>query len=253
MTFYDKGCIFIEKMHLPRTNIHSKLLRERSKTSSDADILAQIALIFEQDRFRESEILNTLKGAKSAKNNRFNLDLLETDNIFNIKQIEKICVDYRLRFLDTKYFKGKYPQEAVDQIKYLENKHETQLDGFKIIAPSKMFVLEKADDPLLFAPMGNGYYYLIHKWGNDLHPLRKWLMWPYKSFENLIVAIIIASIAITALVPDGLFTKNQDMSQDIMVFFFMFKSVAAVVLFYGFALGKNFNTAIWNSKYDKTR
>lgn len=240
-------------MLLSRTNIHSKLLRERSKTSGDTDILEQVARIFEQDRFRESEILNTLKGDKSAKNNRFSLDLLETDNIFNIKQIEKICVDYRLRFLDTKYFKGKYPQEAVDQIKYLENKHETQLDGFKIIAPSKMFVLEKADDPLLFAPMGNGYYYLIHKWGNDLHPLRKWLMWPYKSFENLIVAIIIASIAITALVPDGLFTKNQDMSQDIMVFFFMFKSVAAVVLFYGFALGKNFNTAIWNSKYDKTR
>lgn len=240
-------------MLLSRTNIHNKLLRERRKTSGDTDLLEQVARIFEQDRIRESEILNTLKGANPVKSNSFNLDLLETDNIFNIKQIEKICVDYRLRFLDTKYFKGKYPQEAVDQIKYLENIHETQLDGFKIVAPSKMFVLEKADDPLLFAPMGNGYYYLIHKWGNDLHPLRKWLMWPYKSFENLIVAIIIASIAITALVPDGLFTKNQDMSQDIMVFFFMFKSVAAVVLFYGFALGKNFNTAIWNSKYDKTR
>lgn len=240
-------------MLLSRTNLHTKLLRERSKTSGDTDILEQVARIFEQDRFRESAILNTLKDSPKAPTNRFNLDLLETDKIFNIKQIEKICIDYRLRFLDTKYFKGKYPQEAVDQIKYLENKHETTLDGFKIIAPSKMFVLEKADDPLLFAPMGNGYFYLIHKWGNDLHPLRKWLMWPYKSFENLIVGIILASIAVTLLVPDGLFTKKQDMSQDIMVFFFMFKSVAAVVLFYGFALGKNFNTAIWNSKYDKTR
>jgi hypothetical protein len=240
-------------MLLSRTNIHTKLLRERGKNASDTDILDQVARIFEQDRFRESEILKTLKGTSQESVNCFNLDDLETQNIFHTKQIEKICVDYRLRFLDTKYFKGKYPQEALAQIKYLENKHETRLDGFKIIAPSKMFVLEKADDPLLFAPMGNGYYYLIHKWGNDLHPLRKWLMWPYKSFENLIVGILLVSALITLLVPDGLFSKQQSASQDVMVFFFMFKSIAAIVLYYGFAAGKNFNTAIWNSKYDKTR
>jgi len=240
-------------MLFSRTNIHSKLLRERDRNVSETDILEQVARVFEQDRFLESEILKTLKGTSQEGINRFDIDQLESQNIFHTKQIEKICVDYRLRFLDTKYFKGKYPQEALARIKYLENKHDTRLDGFKIIAPSKMFVLEKADDPLLFAPMGNGYYYLIHKWGNDLHPLRKWLMWPYKSFENLIFGIFLVSVLITLLVPDGLFTKNQSTSQDIMVFFFMFKSIAAVVLYYGFAAGKNFNTAIWNSKYDKTR
>jgi hypothetical protein len=240
-------------MLLSRTNIHTKLLRERDKNTSNSDILQQVARIFEEDRLRESDILQTLQGTTNDGINNFDFDLLKTDNIFHIKQIEKICVDYRLRFLDTKYFKGKYPQEAISQIKYLENKHNTTLDGFKIIAPSKMFVLEKADDPLLFAPMGNGYFYLIHKWGDDLHPLRKWLMWPYKSFENLIVGIVLASLVATILIPDGLFTRKQSTSQDIMVFFFMFKSIAAVVLYYGFALGKNFNTAIWNSKYDKTR
>lgn len=240
-------------MLISRTNIHTKLLRERDKNTSNTDILEQVARIFEEDRLRESDILQTLQGTTNDGINNFDFDLLETDNIFHIKQIEKICVDYRLRFLDTKYFKGKYPQEAISQIKYLENKHNTTLDGFKIIAPSKMFVLEKADDPLLFAPMGNGYFYLIHKWGDDLHPLRKWLMWPYKSFENLIVGIVLTSLVATILIPDGLFSRKQSTSQDIMVFFFMFKSIAAVVLYYGFALGKNFNTAIWNSKYDKTR
>ena len=100
--------------------------------------------------------------------------------------------------------------------------------------------------------MGNGYFYLIHKWGNDLHPLRKWLMWPSKNFENTVFTVFLMSVLVTLLVPDGLFTKNQTVSQGIMVFFFMFKSIAAVVIFYAFALGKNFNTAIWNSKYDKT-
>lgn len=240
-------------MLLTRTNIHEKLLRERSKNELEQDIMAQVYEIFKEDSFRESGILKTLNGGSEPGYNEFNFDLLETKNIFHIKQIEKICIDYRLRFLDTKYFKGKYPQQALDNIKYLENTHNTELDGYKIIAPSKMFVLEKADDPLLFAPMGNGYYYLIHQWGNDLNPFRKQWAWSFKSVENLIIATLVVSLLATLLTPDGLFTKNQNLSQDIMVFFFMFKSIGAVVLFYAFALGKNFNKAIWNSKYDKTR
>ena len=35
--------------------------------------------------------------------------------------------------------------------------------------------------------------------------------------------------------------------------FLMFKAIASIVLFYGFALGKNFNPAIWNSKYNKSK
>ena len=240
-------------MLLTRTNIHDKLLRERRKSEKEQDILAQVEQVFKDDSFRESDILDTLNGRNEAGYNEFDFDLLETDNIFHIEQIKKICITYRLRFLDTKYFKGKYPQQALDTIKYLENTHNTELDGYKIIAPSKMFVLEKADDPLLFAPMGNGYYYLIHKWGNDLNSFRKLWAWFFKSFETLIAGIVILSLIATLLTPDGLFTKNQDLGQDIMVFFFMFKSIAAVVLFYAFALGKNFNTSIWNSKYDKSR
>lgn len=240
-------------MLFTRTNIHEKLLRERTKDISDPDILAQVNRIFEEDRFRESDIKTTLQHSSTTIENKFNIDILESDNVFHIKQIEQICITYRLRFLDTKYFKGTYPQEALDNVKYLENKHHIEITGYKIIAPSKMFVLEKADDPLLFAPMGNGYYYLIHKWGNDLHPFRKLWAWFFKSFENLLVAVLLLSLIATALIPDGLFTKKQSTSQDIMVFFFMFKSIAAIVLFYAFALGKNFNKAIWNSKYDKTR
>ncbi len=240
-------------MLLSRTNIQEKLLRERSKNNNEVDILAQVHYILNEDCFRENVILDVLQGISNNHAQTFNIDLLDKDRIFQSKEIKKICIDYRLRFLDSKYFKGRYPQEALDEIKYLENKHHITLESFKIIAPSKMFVLEKADDPLLFTPIGNDYYYLIHTWGNDLHPLRKLLMWPYKSFENLIVLIVLLSLLATALIPDGLFTKKQDFSQDLMVFFFMFKSIAAIVLFYGFALGKNFNTAIWNSKYDKTR
>ena len=60
-----------------------------------------------------------------------------------------------------------------------------------------MFRLKNYDDPLLFINLGNDYFYLIHKWGNDLSPFRKLLMWPFKNILNLIVFMIILSLFLT--------------------------------------------------------
>lgn len=240
-------------MKLKKTNLHDKLLRDRRISIGSVDILAQVRQLLEADQQWDDRIDTALKTLKFPGENQFDFDQLERDRIFHEDSIKKICIDYRLRFLSSHYFKGTIPREAYSQIKNLERDHSTELSGFKIIAPSKMFVLHKTDDPLLFAPMGNGYYYLIHKWGNDLHPLRKLMVWPFKNFENLVFTVLLSSVLATMAVPDGLFSKHQDFSQDLMVFFFIFKSIAAVVIFYGFALGKNFSTAIWNSKFDKAQ
>lgn len=181
--------------------------------------------------------------------NSFEFDLLDTSRIYHLDHIRKICIDYRLRFLDLGYFKPALPDEAKDAIQHLESGHQTRLQGLKIIAPSRLFKLEDKDDPLLFVPMGNNYYYLVHKWGNDLHPLRKWLVWPFKNVGNLTLVVLLASYLLTLLVPDGLFSKDNSATEFWMIFFFMFKSLAAIVIYYGFAMGKNFNPAIWNSKY----
>jgi hypothetical protein len=183
--------------------------------------------------------------------NAFDFDLLATDKIYHLDQIKKVSIDYRLRFLDLKYFKNKLPQEALDTIQALESAHDTQLGSFKIMAPSALFRLEKTDDPLLFVPLGKDYYYLVHKWGNDLHPLRKVLMWPFKNIWNLMLAVFAFSWILTELTPMGLFTRTPDSSSYWMLLFFMFKAVASVVLYFGFALGKNFNPAIWNNRYNK--
>ena len=52
--------------------------------------------------------------------------------------------------------------------------------------------------------------------------------------------------------PYQIFTKTQTPSTFWMLYFFMFKAIASIVLFYGFALGKNFNPAIWNNRYNKS-
>ncbi|WP_299441792.1 hypothetical protein [uncultured Aquimarina sp.] len=236
-------------MIFPKTNIEKQLTQLRNKQFDISNWKLQLESIFQKEEKKNDRILKTLKNGSVSERNDFIFDHLESSRIYHIDQIKKICIDYRLRFLDAKYFKGKLPLEALSEIKDLEKTHQIELKGFKIIAPSKLFKLANADDPLLFAPMGNDYHYLIHKWGNDLHPFRKLMMWFFKSFENLIILTFLVSLLITFMVPQGLFSKENNTSEFIMIFFFMFKSVAAVVLFYGFALGKNFNTEIWDSKY----
>lgn len=236
-------------MLLKKTNIEEKLQRLKHKSTSENTTLEAVKAILAKDDNIDERISETLNNGKSSDKNNFNFDLLETENIYHIEQIKSICIDYRLRFLNSRFFKGKLPYEATSKIKSLEKAHKTEFKGFKIIAPSKLFKLENADDPILFAPIGNGYYYLIHKWGNDLNPFRKLLMWPYKGFGNLIFTVFLVSLLATALFPEGIFSNKPNSTQAGMIFFFIFKSIAAMVIYYGFAAGKNFNYAIWNSKY----
>jgi len=236
-------------MLLKKTNIEEKLARAKSDVKKPQELLREVELILKTDYENEERIENNISGGRKVIENQFDFDQLETDKIFHIDQIKQICIDYRLRFLNSKYFKGDIPQEAIHKIKQLEKNHDIEVCGFKIVAPSKLFKLKDKDDPLLFAPIGNDYFYLIHKWGNDLHPLRKLLMWPFKNIVNLTLLVFLISYMVTFLVPEGLFSKTSTSAEFWIVFFFMFKSIAAVVIFYGFALGKNFNPVIWNSKY----
>jgi hypothetical protein len=234
-------------MLLAPTNLEEKLSLVQKKSS--VNILDEVKEILYEDHLKEQRIVSSLKRGSNQLQNNFKFDELETENIYHINSIKKICVDYRLRFLDTKYFKNKFPQEAISKTKALEKTHNTTLSGFKIIAPSKLFKLENADDPLLFAPIGNGYYYLIHKWGNDLHPLRKLLMMPFKSLENLMLFALVISFMITYVFNFGVLAETTGHTQFLILFLFMFKSVVGITIFYAFSRGKNVSNAIWNSKY----
>ena len=193
-----------------------------------------------------------LISSKSTPNNNFDFDKLNTKRIFHLDSIKKICIDFRLRFLDHKYFKNTLPKEAFLEISKLESIHSTVLSDFKIMAPSKLFRLKNTDDPLLFVPLGNNYFYLVHKWGNDLHPFRKLMMWPLKNLRNMVSFLLIVSFGLTYITPTSIFSKVESWSVFWMIYFFMFKAIASIVIFYAFALGKNFNRAIWNSKYNKS-
>ena len=181
---------------LPKTNIEEVLIKERLKGFHPKDTYQSV-----EDLIHELDI---------KTQNDFIFDKIETKNIFHLNDIKNVCISYRLRFLDIKYFKGELPESAHEAIEMLEEKHDTILSDYKIMAPSVLFRLAKQDDPLLFVPMGNQYYYLVHKWGNDLQPMRKLLMWPFRNIWNLLLTLLGISWIATEFTPMSIFTKTPD-------------------------------------------
>ena len=236
-------------MVFERVNLQKKLLSERNRFVSENDLMTEIKSIFDQDDLIRTEIRQKLRSDSSTKQNVFDLDLLETDKIFHLEQIKNICVDYRLRFLDSSLFKNEIPEEAVSIIKNLEKSHNAILDGFKIMAPSKLFHLKNFDDPLLFVPIGNDYYYLVHKWGGELNPFRKLAVRPFRNLSSFFGLLLVISMVLACITPYDILGQVSPEIFRMLSFMFIFKSLAGIALYYCFWKGKNFNEAIWNSKY----
>lgn len=229
-------------------NLETELLSERKKFKPETDILEEVAVILRENETERQLIKATIATENHSDSNAFVFDQLESDKIFHLQQIRTVAIDYRLRFLPSHFFKDGIPEEAISRISRLEKIHNIKLEGFKILAPTKAFQLLSYDDPLLFAPIGNNYYYLIHRWGIDITPTRKWLVRPFKNLWNFVVSCLLVSVILTALVPENNLSKTVPMAT-LIIFLFMFKSIVAIFLYAFFMMGKNFNSAIWDRKY----
>ncbi|HEU4497174.1 MAG TPA: hypothetical protein VFR70_09005 [Flavobacterium sp.] len=235
-------------MPLLKKTLVEELLYERNKQFSEEAILQEVKHLLQQNEIEREAIKQQLYQKSSTKNS-FNSEFIEIDRVFHIDQIKKICIDFRLRFLDSASFKNEIPEEAVSKIRMLEKQHNSKFGNFKIAAPSKLFHLESYDDPLLFVPISDGYYYLVHKWGKDLNPFRKWMMMPFKNLSNFMLSLLAASILLTMAIPPHAFGKAEESIVRIVSFLFIFKSLVAIALYCCFWKGKNLNSEIWNSSY----
>ena len=234
---------------LKKTDIARQLASARAGRLHSESILKEVERIFAENELQRSRIEKNLLKISPEEINNFQNEKLDPNKIFHLNDIKKLCVDYRLRFVNAHYFKKKFPEEAISKIRVLENEHGIQLKNFKLVAPAKLLKLENADDPLLFAPMGNDYFYLVHKWGNDMHPLRKWLMWPFRDLENLVFAVFLFSLALTFLMPLHFIIDEPGVRERIVLFMFIFNWTGGMVLLIGIGKGKNLNAEIWNSKF----
>lgn len=233
-------------------NLQKELVKNRTKELNGQHVLDWVNNHLKQVDYQHDRIESILKNADAGKKiNSFDMERLDSQNIFHISQIKSICIQYRLKFLDTSFFKGDYPKETISKINELERSHKLQIKGYKIIAPSILFKLNKADDPLLFAPLGNDLYYLIDQWGNDINAFRKITYWPVRTFDNFAFTLLITSIVLTGLFHRLFFGEEGTVAQFFIVFLFFLKGVIGMALFYGIAIGKNFTEFSWSSEKDK--
>lgn len=236
-------------MLLQKKNLLVELQNLKQKNSSEENIMRNVEKILSENEAERDNIKNTIASKSSTIANAFHFEQLESNLIFHIDDIKKLCINYRLRFLDSYYFKNPLPEEAISKIHSLEKTHQIKIQGFRIMAPAELFQLENYDDPLLFAPIGNDYYYLIHKWGNDMNPLREWYMKPFKTMGNFIIFLLVISLLIATIIPSNSLGKTSEGTLRLVSFLFIFKSLMGISIYYCFWQGKNFSENIWLSKY----
>ena len=90
---------------LPRTNIEESLNRLKTKNIDQ----------------HEKELKNLINHLNINSFNSFDFEKLDFNKIYSINTIKSVCIDYRLRFLDIKYFKNKLPNEVFQNKKFRKN------------------------------------------------------------------------------------------------------------------------------------
>ena len=233
---------------MKKVNLFDELIKERNKTINSKELNAIIKNIWSKEDSKKDHIIKSLNKRNNSKFNNLKFDKMESKNIFHQDTIKKICVRYRLRFLDSNLFKGEYPKNITSIIKNVEKKHDTTLSNFMIMAPSKLFKIKSPDDPILFVPIGNNYYYLIHKWGEEFNVFRNLLVLPFKNIDNLTIFSVLVSVVFALLCK--VIMPSLTFSEVFILFLFLVKGFIFIFFYMFFLTRRNFNESIWNSKYD---
>jgi hypothetical protein len=231
-----------------KVNLFEELLSERNKEISSDELKSIVKKIWSNHDSKKDQIRISLNKKNDYKNNQLKFDKMESKNIFHKDTIKKICVRYRLRFLDSNLFKGEYPKNITRIITDLESKHDTSLSNFKIMAPSKLFKIKSPDDPILFVPIGNDYFYLVHKWGKEFNKLRKLMVLPFKNIDNLTIFSILVSVFFA--LAGKLVMPSLTSSEVFILFLFLVKGFIFIFFYMFFLTRRNFSESNWNSKYD---
>lgn len=233
-----------------RINIYEELVKEKKKSFS---LLDEANSILKSETEKDESILNRIQHQKPILNPSTGEGLLsDASDIFSLQQIKSISIKYRLRFLDSKLFKGEIPYEAIVKVKELEKKHKVKFSEFKILAPASLFKLEDRNkDPFLFAKVssfdsaqGDSHcYLLIHKWGNNLNWYRKILAFPLRTAKNFILTMLVISLLISLAMPVDYSTRMFIFLLSNLFFLSMFAHIGYM------RLNQNFSEFEWDSKF----
>lgn len=175
---------------------------EKNETIVNNDALARTGL---NVTIIDGKTIKSIMNKKKNATLRFN-----QEKVFHITQIKEICDKYHLKFLPTRYYKGTIDNKLPEKISTFETAYDVRCDkeNSYIMAPASSFKLEeRPKDPLLFYAINNEYFYLIHKWGDDMNITRRLVGIASKPWSALLVfiAIISSIMYMTPELKDGIF------------------------------------------------
>jgi hypothetical protein len=196
------------------------------KQKFNLDPINEVKLLLAGESSEDARILRGL-----SQNSQFNrienmrgkqieLENLEKDfdgKVYTKEQIQNLCIDYRLRFLQSRLYTGAYDVQVAAKIKEFAKSTLAPIDEYTlgrryfVMAPKEMFELttekyvSKAElrrrlDPAIFYQIDENHYRLVHKWGNDFTIFRliegfRWKSWwSHQMFNTFMIAPIITFI-----------------------------------------------------------
>jgi hypothetical protein len=229
-------------------NIKRELVRHRS---AQTELFNEVKSLLAEAAENEKDIFNRLK--KNRPGTGINISSVDSENIFSIEDIRHICIQYRLRFLDSGHFKSEYPYDAVAEIAAFEKKYDVKIQSFHIVAPAEAFDLENINkDPLLFAQLNDRMFYLIHQWGHDMKWYRRLISWPVQNFRNLLLTLFFSGALFSFSIPGtvmNIFSLQSEMYLRIWLSIHIFIGLTGLTLWAGLAFDKSLSEGNWNSKY----
>jgi hypothetical protein len=177
---------------------------ERSKAPSHE--VKEVKLLLESNHAEDLNILRKLSKNSELSvlernyGNKIELEKMDKEyngNTYSLSEIRNICIRYRLRFLSSQLYKGKFDSVAVQKIKSFAKEMNLDLNDhvlktkFFIIAPPEMFSLEEAKyvtkrqlDPVMMYKVSDDIFKKIYAWGADFTPLRRLIGWKWERARN---------------------------------------------------------------------
>ncbi len=236
------------------TDLRKNLDQEETRLRKEEVLLQEAEGILQQDAEDELAIVERLHQG-GGETGLLTAESLDPERIYSGEAIRNLCVKFRLRFLDTRYFKGDFPAEALYEIRRLEKDQDRKMREFRIVAPGERFALQDSrKDPLLFAPLADGRFYLVHQWGNDMSLTRHWLNFPFRNAQSLIMVCVALALLITTCLPGQWFVA-QNMPDTLLylnkafTFFILTVFLFTTTLIVGILRVREFSADQWNSRF----
>jgi len=204
-----------------KLNLEKRLIARKSNsifTKEEQLIIDEANNILEKNLDEDIEVLKKMgldyavKKKDVIEGRKNYMKGLDLSRVFSSNEIKNLCFAYKLRCLNIRHYKGHVDPMLPNKINEFQKMYEStgnrKMDhcDFKIVAPKESFELkEHPVDPLLFYPIGDGFYYLVHKWGNDIS-IARWFkgikfrsFWSWYIVNTLQIYVPLAFIAVKFL------------------------------------------------------